>query len=111
MDKLVRYRELVQKVITDYANLGSPKGDIERELIFDTQRDRYLLLNIGWDDQRRVYGCVLHFDIKDCKIWLQYNGTEIDFAEELVQLGVAKQDIVLGFHSPFMRKFTDYAVV
>jgi len=111
MDKLVRYRELVQKVITDYANFGSPRGDIERELIFDTQRDRYLLLNVGWDDQRRVYGCVLHFDIKDGKVWLQYNGTEIDFAEELVQLGVAKQDIVLGFHSPFMRKFTDYAVV
>jgi|ERR671932_1568376 hypothetical protein len=111
MDKLVRYRELVQNVITDYANLGSPRGDIERELIFDTQRDRYLLLNVGWDNQRRVYGCVLHFDIRDGKIWLQYNGTEIDFAEELVQLGVAKQDIVLGFHSPFMRKFTDYAVV
>ncbi|MEP6521661.1 XisI protein [Microcoleus vaginatus DQ-U2] len=27
-----------------------------------------------------------------------------------MQLCVAKNDIVLGFHSPFMRKFTEYAV-
>lgn len=29
---------------------------------------------------------------------------------ELVKQGVPKQDIVIGFHSPFMRKFTEYAV-
>ncbi len=44
------------------------------------------------------------------KIWLEWNGTEIDIAEKLVELGVDKKDIVIGFHSPFMRKFTDYAV-
>lgn len=27
-----------------------------------------------------------------------------------VNLGVPKQDIVLGFHPPFMREMTDYAV-
>jgi hypothetical protein len=35
-----------------------------------------------------VYGCILHFDIRQGKIWLQYNGTEIDFAEELVKEGI-----------------------
>ncbi|MFN5893529.1 MAG: element excision factor XisI family protein, partial [Dolichospermum sp.] len=28
----------------------------------------------------------------------------------LVAAGVSKKDIVLGFQSPFMRKFTEYAV-
>jgi hypothetical protein len=31
-------------------------------------------------------------------------------AADLVNLGVPKQDIVLGFYSPFMREMTDYAV-
>ncbi len=31
-------------------------------------------------------------------------------AQELVDLGVAKEDIVLGFQSPEMREYTDYAV-
>ncbi|NEQ75945.1 MAG: XisI protein [Okeania sp. SIO2C9] len=51
-----------------------------------------------------------NFDIKEEKIWLQYNGTEIYFAEELVKAGVSHQDIVIGFHSPFMRQFTEYAL-
>ena len=36
--------------------------------------------------------------------------TDVDFAEELVEMGVSKTDIVLGFHSPFKRQFTEYAV-
>ena len=34
------------------------------ELIFDTMRDRYQLLRIGWKGLKRVYHIVLHFDIK-----------------------------------------------
>ncbi|NEQ75753.1 MAG: XisI protein [Okeania sp. SIO2D1] len=40
----------------------------------------------------------------------RYNGTEVDIAEELVTLGVPKHDIVLGFHSPYMRQFTEYGM-
>ncbi|HAG80888.1 MAG TPA: XisI protein, partial [Cyanobacteria bacterium UBA12227] len=43
-------------------------------------------------------------------IWIQHNMTELDIAQELVRLGVPKEDIVLGLHSPFMRQFTEYAV-
>ncbi len=110
MDSLKHYQEAVQKVITDYGTSGSYAGEMDRELIFDTVRNHYQLVNVGWQGERRIYGCVLHIDIKDGKIWLQYNGTEVDFAEELVNLGIPKQDIVLGFHTPFMRKFTEYAV-
>ncbi|HBL09972.1 MAG TPA: XisI protein, partial [Cyanobacteria bacterium UBA11162] len=37
------------------------------------------------------------------KIWLQWNGIEDDIAAGLVQLGVAKEDIVLRFQSPLRR--------
>lgn len=110
MDRLTQYQTFVRQIITDYATLGSYKGEIERQLNFDTERNHYQLVNVGWDDQRRIYGCVMHIDIKDGQIWIQYNGTEVDLAEELVKLGVPKQDIVIGFHTPFMRKFTEYAV-
>jgi hypothetical protein len=65
---------------------------------------------VGWDNGRRIYGCIMHFDIIDEKIWIQYNGTEVGVAEELLALGVPKEDIVLGYHSPYMRQFTEYAV-
>jgi len=65
---------------------------------------------VGWEGQDWIHSCIIHIDIKNGKIWLQWNGTEDDIAADLVTMGVPKEDIVLGFQSPFMRKFTEYAV-
>ncbi|WP_420807068.1 element excision factor XisI family protein [Trichormus azollae] len=35
--------------------------------IFDTKQDHYQVMNVGRDGYRRVYGCVLHLDIKKGK--------------------------------------------
>lgn len=66
-----------------------------------------------WDGMRhrRVYGCVLHLDIKQGKIWIEQNMTEMRVAQELIDRGVKKEDIVLGFQAPEMRQYTDYAVI
>jgi hypothetical protein len=110
MDKLSQYRSAVRQVLTEYAGHRSSDDNVETQLIVDAEHDHYQLFYVGWENQRRVYGCVLHFDIKNEKIWIQHNGTEIDVAAELVKLGVDKQDIVLGFQSPAKRQFTEYAV-
>lgn len=57
-----------------------------------------------------MYGCVLHLDIKGEKIWIQYDGTEIGIANELVKLGVPSSDIVLAFHEPLVRQYTNFGV-
>lgn len=110
MDKLMQYRQLVQQLLQGYAAIGSPDPEVETQIVFDTERDHYQLMNVGWKNRRRIYGCFLHIDIKDGKVWLQHNGTEYEVAEELDKLGIPKYDIVIGFHSPFKRQFTDYAV-
>ena len=109
MDKMTNYRHSIQQFVEQYATYGISPEHIERETIFDTTRDHYQLVNVGWRGEHRVYGCVLHFDIKDGKIWIQQNGTEIDVAEELMNLGVSREDIVLGFQSPYKRQFTGFA--
>lgn len=63
-----------------------------------------------WAGRARAHSCSVHVDIKDGKVWIQWNGTEDDLAQELVELGVPKTDIVIGFHTPYMRQFTEYAV-
>ena len=52
----------------------------------------------------------MHFDIKDDKVWLQWNGTEEEVGERLVKMGIPQHDIVVGFHPPYIRKYTDYAL-
>lgn len=110
MEKLARYRQLVQQMLLEYGKHKPAYGDIEVETIFDTERDHYQIVHVGWNQERWVYGCIIHIDIKGEKIWLQWNGTEDDIAVDLVAAGVLKEDIVLGFQSPFMRQFTEYAV-
>jgi hypothetical protein len=43
----------------------------------------------------------LFCDIKDGKIWLQHNATDTDVGQELMEMGVAQKDIVLGLHPPY----------
>ncbi|NEQ76260.1 MAG: XisI protein [Okeania sp. SIO2C9] len=68
------------------------------------------LLNVGWDGNERIRGCVLQIDIKNEKIWIQHDGTKMGIADELVDLGVPSSDIVLAFHAPYKRKYTGFAV-
>jgi hypothetical protein len=110
MEKVEQYRIYVQQALTEYAQGWSANSEIDRQLIFDPKHDHYQLVYAGWKNRRRQYGCVLHLDIKDGKIWIQHDGTEVGIADELVKLGVPKSDIVLAFHEPFMRQYTGFAV-
>jgi XisI protein len=98
MDKLTKYRESVQALMARY------------ELIMDTVRDHYQWMNVGWQKMERIYNCYIHIDIIDGKVWLQQNWTEENPAEDLVALGVPREDIVLGLHAPYKRPYTDYGV-
>jgi hypothetical protein len=110
MDEVTQYRENIKTLLKEYAGYKLSFGEVDTDVIIDPTGDHYQLMNIGWNGQERIYGLVLHLDIKDGKIWIQHNGTERDIARELVEMGIAKNDIVIGFHSPFKRKFTEYAV-
>lgn len=110
MEKLEIYRHRIQELLLDCSQHQPAHGEIEVETIFDVERNRYLIVHLGWDRKTWMHSCIIHIDIKDEKIWLQWNATERDLAAELVASGVDKNDIVIGFHTPFMRKFTQYAV-
>lgn len=105
----VNYPQLVQDILKNHSANDLANGT-EIQLLFDTERHHYQVLHIGWTQQRkRVYGIVIHVDIKENFIWVQRDGTEIGIANELLEAGVPKQDIVLGFHSPYKRQFTEFA--
>ncbi len=102
-------REQVKTLLREYAALFA-NDEVETQIIFDETHDHYQLVDVGWrGDFDRVYGVIIHIDIRDGKIWIQRNMTESGIANELVERGVPKTDIILGFQSPFKRPFTEFA--
>jgi XisI protein len=110
MDKISHYRQVIQRLLTEYVQTPISNGEIESQTVFDTQHDHYQVMNVGWDGYRRVHGCVLHLDIKDGKVWVQHNMTEMQIGQALMAMGVAKKDIVLGFQAEYMREYTGFGV-
>lgn len=110
MDKLERYRACIQTLLEQHSHFRSRESDSKSELFVDPVRDQYQLMRVGWQGWNRVYHTVLHCDIKDGKIWLQHNTTDIDVGQELVDMGIPKEDIVLGLHPPYKCPYTGYGV-
>ncbi len=109
MDKVDKYRQIVTDLLSEYASYKPAYGQIERQLIVDAANDHYLLFNTGWDKSERIHGASIHIDIIGDKVWIQDNRTDSDIAQELLEMGVAREDIVLGFLPPARRQYTEYA--
>ena len=109
METLNTYRTTIKELLRRYASYQPARGDIEVEMIFDEQNDHYELMYTGWNGPYRVHGSVLHIDIRNDKIWIQYDGTDAGVAEELVEAGIPRDQIVLAFKAPDIRPYTDFA--
>jgi XisI protein len=99
MDRINEYRQIIRDFLSDFV-----KNDANAQLIFDIDRDRYLVMHNEWRNDYRIYGCAMQLDLIASQIWIQHNSTEIYIDRELIQRGVSPQDIVLGFRSPGIRQ-------
>jgi XisI protein len=110
MDSLARLRNATEKVLQDWVAFLGNDEYAQLELVLDRERDRYLLIETGWQNNNRIYGTLLHIDIINDKIWIQHDGTEEGVADELVDAGVSKSQIVLAYQSLTRRQLTEFAV-
>jgi len=113
MDKKIIYAKYIEELLREHAN-STPVGDweeYENQVVVDKNNVHFQLMRVGWWDQRRTYHCALHLDLKDDgKIWIQEDLTEVGIANQLLEKGVPKSDIVLAFYAPFRREDTGFAV-
>ena len=114
--------EKLRKAVTDvleelaayFSQASGPGLQFEIECVFDTARDHYQIVDMGWRGEERLFNTVIHVDIKrddknSGKVWIQYNATEFSIAELLLERGLLKSDIVLGLQPPYKRPYTGYA--
>ncbi|MBK9462347.1 MAG: XisI protein [Sphingobacteriales bacterium] len=112
MDKIALYRKYIEEVMNVYGNETPAGKDVVYQQVFDRQNDHYYLMRIGWIGQTRIHNCVFHCDIINNKIWIQEDWTERGIANEFLERGITKPDIVLAFNPPYIRQIAGgaYAV-
>ena len=111
MDKLTHYRQIIKQVLSQYVEFEqqAPSPGVERFVIADEQNDHYLLFSLGWENRQRVRNLRVYVRLRNDKIWIEHDLTEEGIATDLLREGVPKEDIVLAFHAPEMRSFTEFA--
>ncbi|BAZ32690.1 fdxN element excision controlling factor protein [Cylindrospermum sp. NIES-4074] len=111
MDTKLKYQEIIKRILTETAEYRASIPDgYDSQVLFDDERGHYLVLDIGWSNDKYLHTTPIHIDLIDNKIWIQYDDTEEGIANDLITAGVHTQDIVLGFRHPKIRPYTNFAV-
>lgn len=111
MDQLTRYRQVIPSILKEYARLFNHKpAGVDVIAVCDETTDTYAIVNVGWDGKERLNNTTVLLRIVNDKIWVEEDRTMYGFVDELLAAGVPQKDIVLGFQSPTMRQFTEFAV-
>ncbi|NEP08917.1 MAG: XisI protein [Symploca sp. SIO2C1] len=115
MDKIDFYRTTIKQILTRYyemtlqAALVSDDSETEDRLALDEERDQYLWFRSGWEGKQRIRYITMYLRIKDGKIWVEEDWTDLCVVDDLLAAEIPKSDIVLGFHHPSKRALTEFA--
>ena len=93
MAKVERYRQILQKVLADFANWLSPGSPIKLLPVCDATRDEYLLISLGTENHRREHAIVFHAQLRDGLICIEADWTEEGLSDDLIAAGVDEKDL------------------
>ncbi|MBE9009972.1 XisI protein [Pseudanabaenaceae cyanobacterium LEGE 13415] len=112
MDELAYYQDLTKKILTEYCCLASKSNssNVETFTIFDDNSGNYLMVNLGWNLDKRVKNTVIHVRLRNDKIWIEEDWTEAGVVTDYLDAGVSDSSLVLAFHPPHLRQYTDFAI-
>jgi hypothetical protein len=106
MEKIKKYETIIVQLLNDLK--VSSNEDL---LVIDHENHHYQLLFVGLDSRNSYHFRVrLHFHIReDGVICIFENRTEAEVGDILMQHGVPKSDILVGFLPQHIRQYEGYA--
>ena len=112
MDKVIKYKKMVKRIIEQIIEREeSYNPPIDYVFIKDEKQGHYLVFLDGCVDNTVVYNLVIHVEVKkNGRVWLKHDGTEYEVGQLLLDNGLPKSDLVVGWLSPLERSWTDFAV-
>lgn len=109
MDTLACYRNAIAVVFRAWEQLPGDPATFRIAAVLDTVQDRYTLTHIDEENGRTKSRLLAQLEVRDGKIWVLTDNTEEGIADELVEHGIPKDRIVLGYFTPAYRAMGEFA--
>lgn len=98
--KLTRYRQLLRQVVELHAAMKPGDRQLESLAICDPTNDNYLMMDVGYDQVGRADDVIIHLRLReDGKVLIEYDGIEYGIAHDLLEAGIAREDILLNMYA------------
>ena len=111
MDKLANYRALLEEIFRQDETPDLSDVSAETRVIIEHKSDNYQLMRGVWEgNSKRLCPCYIHASIRNNKIWVEQDFTELGLSLQSLERGVPSDDIVLAFQPPLNRPYTGFAV-
>lgn len=111
METLTDVRPAVRRVADGFVKFLAGDPDHKYVAVSDDRSGHYIVLMYGSDWSRQSdHGVLVHFEVRDDKVWVHADNTDLQPVKDLLDAGVPKDRIVLGFKSPRERGLSGFAV-
>jgi XisI protein len=115
MDKSTEHIKILKEIFDEYQSLMKrASSNIDQKVspifIVDELQGIFAWLDFGWTKQGRTKSINVFVRLKDGKIHIEEDWTEEGIGTILLERGVSPKDIVIEFHPPEMRQYTEFAI-
>ena len=107
---LLDLRRAVEQVMDKWERVPGPQSRFTIRGVRDAAHDRYTLQQLSRPHGLQVANTLAHLEIQGDKIFVEADATEEGIGNELVAVGIPKNQIVLAFYPPDIREMGDFAV-
>ena len=99
-NKLDHHRQLLQQIIRQHAAMKLGDRQLESLAICDPTNDNFLLMDVGYDQAGRADDVIIHLRLRaDGKVLIEYDGIEYGIARDLLDAGIAPDDILFNMYA------------
>lgn len=100
------YQTCIKHLLSEYESFNTEETEVT--LCFDDERMCYLVMRVGWFQQyKRIHRCLIHIEIDDETVVIQANNTEDPIDTDLIEMGIPKEKICLGFIPADFRAYAE----
>jgi hypothetical protein len=98
MEKLKKYAEIIEEELSRYTSISYANArELKQHLVINAEKNEFILLETGWIRHIFHHNIVFHFQLRDNRVRLFCNNTDIEIGDRLAEKGIPKSDIVVEF--------------